>query len=99
MNRIIPVFLALAMACTMVLTGSGNESPEQFAAEITRQVAETASGEDAADPALTAEAQQAAIGTQNGVAAANRRAWLAGISSTVWLLLILLSLVLLGAGF
>ena len=46
-----------------------------------------------------AEAQQAAIGTQNGVAAANLRAWLAGISGTAWLLLILLALLLLGAGF
>ncbi len=46
-----------------------------------------------------AEAQQAAIGTQNGVASAGRKAWLAGISGTVWLLLILLSLVLLAMGF
>ncbi len=46
-----------------------------------------------------AAAQQAAVGTQNGAAAAARKAWLAGISGTAWLLLILLSLALLATGF
>ncbi len=42
---------------------------------------------------------RASVGTDRGVASANRRAALAGISSTGWLLMILGALLVIGAGF
>lgn len=47
----------------------------------------------------TAQSSRAAVGTDQGVAQANRRAALAGVSNTVWLLLLGVSVLLIAGGF